>query len=122
MLYRVSVYNLGTYPQTCLTCDNSEGSYDCTCRAGFEPNDSNTNCTDIDECLLNNGGCNQVFLSTFKNEVIKIERKVIGASCSIIFNHSMLNIKVKFLWLQLMLHKLPYKFHSINSINSIKKF
>ena len=31
-------------------CENSEGSYECTCDAGFQLDANQLNCTDIDEC------------------------------------------------------------------------
>ena len=37
------------------TCKNTNGSYDCVCNEGFTGD--GYDCTDINECLTNNGGC-----------------------------------------------------------------
>ncbi|XP_071087199.1 fibrillin-1-like [Haliotis cracherodii] len=39
-------------------CVNLDGSYRCECESGFEPGQDGTYCEDTDECLNNNGGCN----------------------------------------------------------------
>ncbi|XP_066930439.1 fibrillin-2-like isoform X6 [Clytia hemisphaerica] len=53
---------------TCLntttsTCTNTEGSYVCACKTGFESTGLDI-CTNIDECLINNGGCDRNALCT----------------------------------------------------------
>ena len=40
------------------TCDNTIGSYICTCNDGYRGEAIGPEgCEDIDECLINNGGC-----------------------------------------------------------------
>ena len=59
-------------------CDNTNGSYTCSCQTGYTVDDSHHNCTgltgnhyfnsylcqtfftDIDECSSNNGNCDQI--------------------------------------------------------------
>ncbi|XP_078571570.1 uncharacterized protein LOC144859154 [Branchiostoma floridae x Branchiostoma japonicum] len=36
-------------------CENTVGSYDCTCRDGYQ--ESGSRCIDVNECHNNNGGC-----------------------------------------------------------------
>ena len=31
----------------------------CECNRGYEPNDSNRGCVDVNECKILNGGCNK---------------------------------------------------------------
>ena len=53
---------LGDCEQICI---NTEGSYTCECDWGFELNDDNTSCNDVNECetriingtIVENGGC-----------------------------------------------------------------
>ncbi|XP_064385849.1 mucin-like protein [Halichondria panicea] len=44
-------------------CVNQPGSFECTCYPGYELV-SQTQCIDIDECSLLNGGCHQVYTNT----------------------------------------------------------
>ncbi|XP_051886847.1 fibrillin-2-like isoform X42 [Pristis pectinata] len=44
------------------SCSNSPGSFQCVCRAGYT-GDGRT-CTDVDECLRDNGGCSQRCVNT----------------------------------------------------------
>ncbi|CAB4012544.1 fibrillin-2-like isoform X1, partial [Paramuricea clavata] len=44
----------------CHTCTNIEGSYQCECNRGFTLSEDKKSCSDIDECLVNNGGCSQL--------------------------------------------------------------
>jgi hypothetical protein len=39
-------------------CDNSIGSFNCSCKAGFAGD--GLTCTDINECSYNNGGCSSL--------------------------------------------------------------
>ena len=41
-------------------CDNTPGAYVCRCRLGFILDANGCNCLDVDECLNDNGGCEQV--------------------------------------------------------------
>jgi len=41
-------------------CQNSLGSYTCDCADGFMYNILTRECDDIDECLVTNGGCDQI--------------------------------------------------------------
>ncbi len=43
-------------------CSEAGGSTSCTCRAGFSGNGAT--CTDVDECLANNGGCDSLTVCT----------------------------------------------------------
>ena len=38
-------------------CNNTDGSYTCSCLAGYQFEYDIYYCTDIDECTINNGGC-----------------------------------------------------------------
>jgi hypothetical protein len=40
-------------------CTNTEGSFMCSCQAGFTSSTSGATCTDINECAISNGGCEQ---------------------------------------------------------------
>ena len=42
---------------TCLSCF---ASYQCECDRGFTLSEDKKSCSDIDECLVNNGGCSQL--------------------------------------------------------------
>ncbi|XP_071491254.1 uncharacterized protein [Diadema antillarum] len=44
----------------CHVCTNLEGGFECGCREGFASNENRTGCLDINECDINNGGCQQV--------------------------------------------------------------
>lgn len=46
------------------TCYNTIGSYNCDCQAGFELSINGLSCSDINECLSNNGGCAQECINT----------------------------------------------------------
>ncbi|XP_078621315.1 uncharacterized protein LOC144887789 [Branchiostoma floridae x Branchiostoma japonicum] len=39
------------------TCNNTPGSFVCSCREGFVLNADGLSCDDVDECASNNGGC-----------------------------------------------------------------
>ncbi|XP_030844885.1 fibrillin-1 isoform X2 [Strongylocentrotus purpuratus] len=39
------------------TCNNIDGTYECTCDSGFEANDSGTACDDVDECAGDDNPC-----------------------------------------------------------------
>ena len=41
-------------------CDNTEGSYSCSCPTGYLLEPDNHTCTDINECITNNGGCEEI--------------------------------------------------------------
>ncbi|KAL3875680.1 hypothetical protein ACJMK2_033608, partial [Sinanodonta woodiana] len=41
-------------------CSNTVGSYRCDCKPGYKKQSGAGSCTDIDECLTNNGSCNQI--------------------------------------------------------------
>ncbi|XP_067672504.1 uncharacterized protein [Haliotis asinina] len=48
-------------PTPCAhTCMNTDGSFKCSCRAGYTLNADERTCDDVNECNVNNGGCNQV--------------------------------------------------------------
>ncbi|XP_033109887.1 fibrillin-2-like [Anneissia japonica] len=47
-------------PEDCHTCTNLPGSFTCQCNPGFVPNENQTSCLDINECMINNGGCQHV--------------------------------------------------------------
>ena len=38
-------------------CKNTEGSFLCRCDPGYELDENNTSCNDIEECAIENGGC-----------------------------------------------------------------
>lgn len=40
-------------------CENTIGSFRCSCHTGFKLSDDGKSCEDIDECQDNNGGCEQ---------------------------------------------------------------
>ena len=40
------------------------GAYQCICDEGFKQAGSGTSCIDVDECALNNGGCDDICLNT----------------------------------------------------------
>ncbi|KAL5018908.1 hypothetical protein ScPMuIL_004630 [Solemya velum] len=39
------------------TCNNTDGSFYCTCKEGYRLNEDRVTCEDINECTMNNGGC-----------------------------------------------------------------
>ena len=41
------------------TCTDSDGSFACSCEAGFTLNADDLSCDDVDECSTSNGGCAQ---------------------------------------------------------------
>ncbi|XP_067936654.1 uncharacterized protein [Watersipora subatra] len=45
-------------------CVNTIGSYYCTCLGGYELDESEKQCQDVDECTTNNGGCADVCINT----------------------------------------------------------
>ncbi|XP_070198602.1 fibrillin-1-like [Littorina saxatilis] len=45
-------------------CSNTDGSFVCTCKAGFSTATDRSACIDVDECEENNGGCQQVCNNT----------------------------------------------------------
>uniref|UniRef100_A0A1X7VJK4 Uncharacterized protein n=1 Tax=Amphimedon queenslandica TaxID=400682 RepID=A0A1X7VJK4_AMPQE len=45
-------------------CINTPGSYECGCHDGYELEYDNQTCSEIDECLVDNGGCNQTCTNT----------------------------------------------------------
>ena len=56
----IAVSNLKLTPRPCganATCSNSVGSFTCSCDSGYSGDGQN--CTDIDECASNNGGCDK---------------------------------------------------------------
>ena len=38
-------------------CNNTNGSYTCSCLPGYQLEYDNMFCADVDECAVNNGGC-----------------------------------------------------------------
>ncbi|XP_041374591.1 fibrillin-1-like [Gigantopelta aegis] len=46
-------------------CVNTEGSFRCVCNPGFQPNKHGMFCKDVDECNVNNGGCEYGCKNTF---------------------------------------------------------
>ena len=38
-------------------CENMLGYYMCICDVGYAPTPNARDCVDVDECLINNGGC-----------------------------------------------------------------
>ncbi|KAK6170352.1 hypothetical protein SNE40_018764 [Patella caerulea] len=45
-------------------CQNLPGSYQCSCKKGYQhPSSTNTSCQDINECASNNGGCDQTCIN-----------------------------------------------------------
>ena len=47
------------------TCSNTDGSFTCACNSGWEGD--GTGCTDIIECLTDNGGCGDATYYTCTN-------------------------------------------------------
>ncbi|CAL1542073.1 unnamed protein product [Lymnaea stagnalis] len=45
-------------------CTNSEGSYSCSCYAGYTYNSTSNTCLDIDECKLGNHQCDKICTNT----------------------------------------------------------
>ena len=45
-------------------CSDTQGSYECTCNSGFQLNSDGISCDDIDECVVNEGGCSQGYRNT----------------------------------------------------------
>ena len=40
-------------------CNNTEGSFQCSCRQGYILQQDGRTCNDLDECVIQNGGCSQ---------------------------------------------------------------
>ena len=40
-------------------CNNTDGSFECSCRSGFTLLDDGKTCMDVNECLLNTHSCQQ---------------------------------------------------------------
>lgn len=45
-------------------CENMLGTYQCICEEGFQQTGSGTSCVDIDECSINNGGCDDICMNS----------------------------------------------------------
>ena len=58
-------WSLTTMTHTChagATCDNTDGSYTCTCNDGYEDmNGDGRDCRDLNECTLETNHCHKVF-------------------------------------------------------------
>ena len=44
-------------------CNNTVGSYNCSCTTGYQLNSDYHNCDDVNECTINNGGCEQICIN-----------------------------------------------------------
>ena len=40
-------------------CNNTDGSFQCSCRQGYVLQPDGLTCRDLNECDINNGGCSQ---------------------------------------------------------------
>ncbi|CAG2197543.1 unnamed protein product [Mytilus edulis] len=45
-------------------CANTVGSYQCSCRTGYQLALDGVSCSDVNECLLINGGCDDICVNT----------------------------------------------------------
>lgn len=45
-------------------CHNTDGSYDCLCRTGYELDEDGANCRDVDECERGTHTCQQTCSNT----------------------------------------------------------
>ena len=45
-------------------CNNTVGSYNCSCMTGYQLSSDDHNCNDVNECTINNGGCEQICINT----------------------------------------------------------
>lgn len=45
-------------------CKNTEGSYECLCRSGYEIDEDGANCRDVDECERGTHTCQQTCTNT----------------------------------------------------------
>ena len=41
-------------------CQDTQGSYICSCLDGYLLEPDNHTCTDINECIIDNGGCEEI--------------------------------------------------------------
>ncbi|EAL71369.1 hypothetical protein DDB_G0272434 [Dictyostelium discoideum AX4] len=59
----IDVDECATGAQKCVspaTCANTQGGYNCNCPAGYIKSTDGLSCIDVDECLVNKGGCSQI--------------------------------------------------------------
>ena len=45
-------------------CNDTDGSYLCSCRSGYQLDTNNHTCNDINECTVNYGGCQEMCQNT----------------------------------------------------------